>query len=273
MALRDEVVQGVLSFRDIGVDGTVLPPSGMSGIAIKNGSFVKVNPDGSTANVSAGGVAWIAARESRAASLNGNVAFNSEIFNECTSINDFDQTNTAPAASTIATNLDGGVLLLTSGNGANAQSRVQFSGKGSFVSNATTKSLYCYWRVKFNGPSGANCMSIVGVGDSSLAHLAFFGIWGSSQANGSDSKFVVFQTTAGAAATGINIDVTNFHDLEFFSDGTTGKFFLDGVDSGVNVTMANLTAVGIAPFAQSNTGDSTVRVVSIDKIYAGFNGS
>ncbi len=241
--------------------------------------------DGNTTGISSGsGIepAWLSEARSRAKTISaGALDYTSDLYGEW--FTDFLDTSNwgngivGTATAALDHGLCGGVIsqqALASGD------VVSTSPIGTAHQiNSTTKKVYGYWRVRFDGPVDVHCYLRVGFANivnstgGSGSGWAQFGVAGGEGSAGSTVNYSV-ETWNGSTnpitPTQTAIDTASFHVVEFFSDGIVGSFYIDGVLQNVTADMSKVTEGPMMIRAITVSTSATARTMSVDRMYASF---
>ena len=221
---------------------------------------------------------WLTARRARAASLAGH-ALPSEWFNEFGDTSGVVKVVGGGTPTAIPSqSVKGGVLRVTSVSNPGYCAVIP-AGQGPLIVNPTSDEIYAYWRVWFEGPMDAFTSTKVGL-TSATAPISgvgsgstYFGIGSTGFTGGSATKFVV-ETFDGTSdplvATTTDVDTALFHDVELYSNGTTGKWYFDGSLVSATTTMANVGGRPMTIDVGRVYGTSTSHSISVDKAYVSF---
>lgn len=172
--------------------------------------------------------------------------------------------------------LKGGVLTTSSVTNPGYCASVPV-GQGPMIVNPTTDIIYAAWRVRFDGPVDANTFCAIGLTvaaspiSGASSGYTYFGI--NAVNGGGQVNFAVTVydgTTTTCTATSTPIDTASFHLVEFYSNGTTGTWYLDGVAMSVTTTMANVGGRPMTIDCGRIYGTAVSHVVNVDKAYTAF---
>lgn len=218
-----------------------------------------------------GGTAFITAAQARAKALSGGaldpaLTTYAEFFDDFTTNQNYTATN---ATKSLANSLDGGVLQvsITSNSGW-----VQITGTPCWISNPKTKKIYRAWNVRFDGPFTGTGATRVGLVSAARDRWTLMGLATTVPTTGATTFEVeVYDgTTNTLTGTSLAAETALFHLVEFYSDGTTGTYYVDGVALSVTVNMQNLGTSAMGDGINIYDNSATARTISIDKSYASF---
>ncbi|HUG49873.1 MAG TPA: hypothetical protein VLZ78_02640 [Terrimesophilobacter sp.] len=221
---------------------------------------------------------WVMDSRARASELSGGALDGgSEWFTDFAENSIWATTTASGATAPQSKLLDSGIATLTTTTTNGSSVLVHPAGAPSLISALTTKRIYAAFRVRFAGPSGAQCSLRAGLIVPDFSKNTWFGMSGSGINGGSDTKFVVESfdgVTATPVATAVDLETASYHKVEVYADGPgTGlvTYYFDGVAMTPTVAASVLGAVPIMPFIWAFTGTGSIaRTMPADWMYARF---